>query len=115
MGLHRSYHRFFDPLTVELKIRNFTLNEALILLSIFFENPKAPTPTAIEKNLGIAKDRISQALKNLESKQLITRELSKTDKRKRELSLTNHGKKSCAPLIEVFEKCESHYETFLGL
>ncbi len=113
MGLYRNYQTFFSPLGKEAKKLGFNLNEALILLALFFETGKETNPKELATTLSLGKDQVSHALNQLESSGLIHRQLSKTDKRKRTLTTTALGKKQAALLIKVFDSAESRFEETL--
>lgn len=110
MGLYQEYHDFFTPLNRELKNHGTNLHDSLILLALFFETQKGVSPGDLETTLKIPKDQVSKSLKVLEAQGLIKRNISKNDKRKRELIITNEGKKKASSLIKTFDQKEKSYE-----
>lgn len=114
MDLHQRYHRFFTPLNKDLKKLGFNLNEALILLALFFEGRQDVTPKDLVETLQLPKDQVSQALSRLERQSLIHRKLAKTDKRKRSLSVSALGKAKATVLIKSFDRHESLTEVGLS-
>lgn len=111
MGLYREFHRHFTPLSQDLKKLDLNLNDALILLAVFFENSANASPSDIEKTLNIPKDQISQSLKRLEERHLIQRRISDSgDRRKRFLQITGAGRKLAADLVKIFDRQEDQYE-----
>lgn len=112
MSLYQSFHRFFAPLNKELKKQGINLNEALIVLALFFENHSKVSPSDLQITLTIPKDQVSQALTKLEKQDLVVRKINPTDSRKRFVVLTAQGKKLAPKLIALFDFCEDQLETY---
>lgn len=110
MGLYQNYHHFFSPLGRDLKKEGLNLNEALILLALFFENEGSVTPTDLCKTLHLNKDQISPLLARLEDKYLILEKRHPKDRRKKLILLRAPGKKLATRLIKIFDQKEEAFE-----
>lgn len=110
MQLYWDYHSHFKSLQTELKTKHFNLNEALVLLALFFENSGQATPSELAQCLHLKKDQISHSLKSLEGQNLILKKLAPSDGRKNLIQITSLGKKKGADLIKIFDAAETKYE-----
>lgn len=114
MQLYWDYHSHFKKLQAQLKVTGFNLNEALILLALFFEPTGEATPSDLAQCLQLKKDQISHCLKSLEGHELIEKKLAPGDGRKSLIRITSLGKKRGAELIKIFDSAESDYENLPG-
>ena len=110
MQLYWDYHSHFKSLQSNLKTKDFNLNEALVLLALFFENSGQATPGELAQCLHLKKDQISHSLRSLESQDLIQKKLAPSDGRKNLIQITSMGKKKGADLIKIFDAAETNYE-----
>jgi DNA-binding MarR family transcriptional regulator len=110
MGLHRRYQQSFEPLMADIRQLNLNLNDSLVLLALFFEGKQTVTPSDLMRTLRIPKDQVSQSLKRLETKDLLYRQISENDQRRRAIYITSFGKKISAQLVAKFDKQENLLE-----
>lgn len=110
MTLFQQFHQTFAPLQSDLRKQGLNLNEALILLAVFFENNRPPRPTDLQKCLLLPKDQISQTLKKLENKNYLERKIADGDKRQRQITLTPLGRQLTSHLIKLFDTREDQLE-----
>jgi DNA-binding MarR family transcriptional regulator len=110
MGLHRRYQQSFEPLMADIRQLNLNLNDSLVLLALFFEGKQTVTPSDLMRTLRIPKDQVSQSLKRLETKDLLYRQISENDQRRRAIYITSLGKKISAQLVAKFDKQENLLE-----
>ena len=110
MGLYQSYHQNFSPLVKNLKREDVNLHDSLVLLALFFEGSDSITPSDLEFTLALPKDQISQAIRRLKNKDLITSRINLNDSRKRQLSITRQGRKKASRLISIFDFQENSLE-----
>src|SRR6266571_5365864 len=73
----------------------FSLAEARVLYEL--AHGEQPTATDSRKELGLDAGYISRILRDFEGRGLVTRQQSKTDERRRFLSLTAKGRRAFAP------------------
>src|SRR6056297_3338998 len=71
------------------KTFNLSINEILTLCTL---SSRKMSSTELANEIGVSPSRMSRILKKLEDKKLITRALSKKDKRKMIFDLTDSGK-----------------------
>lgn len=76
----------------------FSLAEARVLYELAHRGQS--TATDIRKELGLDAGYMSRILRDFERRKLVTREQSKTDERRRFLSLTPKGRRAFAPIDE---------------
>lgn len=84
-----------------------TLNQALILLSIFFEPEKVIRSSELQSLIPSTKGNISHCTSHLEHKKLITRKMLPDDLRGFEFHLSSKGQKLCLSLIKYFDDIEN--------
>lgn len=109
MALHQSYQTAFRPLLKKLRKESLGLQEALVLLAIFFEGSQPTTPGELQSCLDLPPDQVSHALQRLHQQGLIERQLDPKDQRRRLTRLTSLGKKTATRLVGVFD----HHENLL--
>lgn len=110
MASHRQYQTHVVPLARALRHEGLNLNEALVLLALFFEDQETVHPSSLEDLLGLGRDQISQSLKSLESNALIRRKIDSSDMRRRQLLITSYGRKKAPRLVEIFDQYERRIE-----
>jgi DNA-binding MarR family transcriptional regulator len=96
-----------------LKARGCNINEALVLIALFFEEDKQANPSAIAATLRTSRGNVSHCLANLERQKYVRRALSERDARRLSVHLTAAGTKLAQTLIGDIEGiedyCESHF------
>ncbi len=79
------------------KTFNLSINEILTLCTL---SSKKMSSTGMAKEIGVSPSRMSRILKKLEEKKLITRALSKKDKRKMIFDLTQNGREKISRIYK---------------
>lgn len=92
---------------------NLNIIDALVLVSIFFEE-RLCKPSEIATNLDISRSQVSQSLKRLEFAGLIERTLNKTDSRISNLRITVSGKNRSIKVIKIFDEITEKIELILS-
>ncbi len=86
---------------------NLNLNQALILLAIFFESTKSVRSTELIPLIPTTKSNISHCTSSLEAQKLITRKSIDGDLRGFEFHLSHKGHKLCLNLVKFFDDIEN--------
>ena len=102
-------------LNVRLGADDLNFLQALILVAIFFENPKPISPSTLSKVLHTTAGNVSHCLTHLESRKMIRRTLDGVDARKYQISIRPEGKKTAVKLIKVFDASQSRIEKSLSI
>ena len=95
--------------TLNASLREFdvSLNQALILLAIFFEPQKVIRSHELLKVIPTTKGNISHCTSFLEQKKLLLRHSISNDLRGFEFTLSSKGLKLCIHLIKFFNNIEN--------
>jgi DNA-binding MarR family transcriptional regulator len=83
------------------------LNQALILMAIFFEPEKLIRSQELINLIPTTKGNISHCTSSLEAQKLIIRNPVENDLRGFEFSLTAKGHKTCLSLVKFFDEVET--------
>jgi DNA-binding MarR family transcriptional regulator len=112
-AIAHSYDVIWRKFNGKLKTHGCSITEALVLIAIFFEDPKYANPSAIAEALRTSRGNVSHCLGKLEVQKYVRRELSNQDSRRLSVSLTPAGTKLTHSLIAEIEQiegyCESHF------
>ena len=84
------------------------------MLYYLYKEGEAVLPNQISNEMGITSARTAAALKNLENKGLICREIDKNDRRQILVTLTDEGKKTAETQLGEFVKTSTHILESLG-
>ena len=104
------------------RFNTYSQGEHLVLGYLYKEAGKQIVPSKIAKFTHTSTARIATILNNLESKNLVTREISRTDRRKILVAITDKGRhvaeeirvEACSNLARVFEEMgEERTESFI--
>lgn len=104
------------------RFNNYSHGEQLVLGYLYKEAGKEVVPSAIAKYTHTSTARIATILNNLEDKHMITREISRTDRRKILVAITDKGRRTaeeakmaaCTNLARVFEEMgEERTQSFI--
>ncbi len=107
---HQDYQNYFTPLRKELKSCSVNINEALILLALFFEKNEPVHPSLLGLTLSLPKHQISHCLRALQQSKLVRIGLDQEDGRKRTIVLSKKGKDLAPKLISLFDYWENQLE-----
>ena len=102
-------------LNENLREHDLNLNQALILLAIYFEPEKTIRWNNLAELFQMSKGNISHSTSALEEKKLISRKLIQGDLRGFEYQLTPKGSKLSLVLIKFFDKLETNVDQTFGL
>ena len=97
-------------LNENLREHDLNLNQALILLAIYFEPEKTIRWNNLAELFQMSKGNISHSTSALEEKKLICRKLIQGDLRGFEYQLTPKGSKLSLVLIKFFDKLENNVD-----
>ena len=104
------------------RFNNYSHGEQLVLGYLYKEAGKQIVPSEIAKYTNTSTARVATILNNLEEKRMITREISRTDRRKILVAITDKGRQTakesketaCSNLARVFEEMgEQKTTTFI--
>lgn len=104
------------------RFNNYSHGEQLVLGYLYKEAGKEVVPSVIAKYTHTSTARIATILNNLEDKHMITREISRTDRRKILVAITDKGRRTaeeakmaaCTNLARVFEEMgEERTQSFI--
>ncbi len=107
---HQDYQNYFTPLRKELKVWHVNINEALILLALFFEKNAEAHPSQLSHTLSLPKHQISHCLRTLQQQGLVRVGLNQDDRRKRTIVLAKKGKALSPKLVSLFDHWENRLE-----
>ncbi|WP_374286312.1 MarR family winged helix-turn-helix transcriptional regulator [Lactococcus sp.] len=80
--------------SVLLKLSEQTQGEPLVLMYLFKNTGETIVPSNIAEFIGTSSARVASILNNLEDKGMISREISRDDRRKILVSLTDKGRRA---------------------
>lgn len=113
-AIGHSYDAIWRKFNARLKARGCNMTEALVLVSLYFEENREATPSAIANTLQTSRANISHCLNTLVTKRYITRRLGNEDARRTILGLTTSGLKYAQSLVleinNVEDLCEKHFK-----
>lgn len=104
---------FESVLTKGLTSTGLSIWESLVIVAICFEKRDC-NPSELATDLGLSRSLLSQVLKSLMGKGLITKKLSVKDGRFIFLELTTEGQKLSAKVIKVFSQLTDQIEDNYG-
>ena len=88
--------------------------EALVLVSIFFEEPKPVKPSQLAETLCTARGNVSHCISALESKELVRRRIDPDDARGFHVLLKPHGRTRAMRVIRAFDRLQKQFEREIG-
>ena len=114
LAIGAGYDTVWRDLNSKLKAENCNLLQAILLISIFFEQSEDVRPSALAEILGTTRGNISHCISHLERHGFLRRALNEKDARSYRLILKPEGKKTAARLIRVIDDLENYFERQLG-
>ena len=114
LAIGANYDTVWRDLNTKLKEENCNLLQAMILVSIFFEQNEEVTPSVLANILGTTRGNVSHCISHLEKRGCLRRSLSESDARSYKLILKPEGKKVALRLIQVIDGLEDYFERQLG-
>jgi DNA-binding MarR family transcriptional regulator len=112
-GIYIAYDRVVRRFQARLAAEDLHFIQALMLTGILFED-RAVRPSEFAETFGCSRSNISHAIRSLEKKGLIDRQLSRQDARAYLITLTKAGRKKAAQLVRIFDVTQSEFEAHGG-
>jgi DNA-binding MarR family transcriptional regulator len=109
-----SYNRIWRELNLRLQEQKLNILQAMILISLFFEDPEAVNPSSLAESLLATRGNISHCLSKLEKRGFVRRTLSMKDARSYQITLKPEGKRQALRLIKLMDGLEGLFEKRFG-
>ena len=88
--------------------------EALVLVSILFEEPLTVSPSHLAQAFSTTRGNISHCISSLEAKGLLGRKIDPDDARAYRLLLKPQGKRIAMYLIRTLDQMQTRFEKIIG-
>lgn len=92
-----------------------TFFEALVLVSILFEEPHAVKPSHLAETFSTGRGNISNCISSLEARGLLKRRIDPEDGRGIQLILKPQGRKCAMQAVSTFDRMQKQFEKKIGL
>src|SRR5215469_5163000 len=89
-----------------LHSRDISFTEALVLVSVFFEEPKRINPSDLAETLGVTRGNVSHCISTLEAKGMVRRRIDPDDARAIHVLLKPEGRSQAMRLIRTFDRLQ---------
>jgi DNA-binding MarR family transcriptional regulator len=113
-AVNRASRRLDGHLTRVLGSAGLTFPEALVLVSIFFEEPKAIKPSHLAETLSTTRGNVSHCISGLEAKSLVRRRIDPEDARSFQLLLKPQGTTLAMRVIGTLHEMQRDFEQRIG-
>lgn len=107
--------RFELQLSQLFRDKELNLSAALVLVSIFFEEPGRVSPSQLADVLSMTRGNVSHAISSLEAQGLLTRRLDPNDARAFQLFLKPQGKRMAMQVVRILHQMQSSFEKTIGV
>lgn len=97
-----------------LRSHEVSFFESLVLVSIFFEEPRAIKPSRLAETFSTTRGNVSHCISTLEAKGLVRRRIDPEDARGFHVSLKPPGKALAMRLIRTFDRLQKELEREIG-
>lgn len=114
LAIGSNYDTVWRDLNLRLKKERCNLLQAVILISIFFEERETVTPSRLAQCFRTSRGNISHSVSHLEREGFLKRTLDAGDARSYKLVLKPEGKKAALRLIRIMDDLEGYFERQLG-
>lgn len=94
---------------------DLTFFEALLLVSIFFEEPEAVKPSRLAETFGTARGNVSHCVSALEAKGLVRRRIDPEDARGFHVVLKPQGRSRAMRAIRTLDRLQKRFEHEIGM
>lgn len=91
-----------------------TIDDCLILTSLYFEKDRSSRPSALAATFKESKSNTSHIVSRLEAKRLVRRSSLVGDRRGSVITLTSQGEKLALKLIKIFDGIQKRLESANG-
>lgn len=88
--------------------------EALLLVSILFEEPRAVKPSQLAETFSTGRGNISNCISTLEARGLLKRRIDPEDGRSIQLQLKTPGRKCAMQAVRVLDQMQKLFEKKIG-
>lgn len=112
--VRRASRQFDAHFSQVLRNRDISFLEALVLVSIFFEEPKTIKPSELADALAVTRGNISHCISTLEAKGLVRRRIDSEDARAIHIQLKPEGRALAMKLIRAFDRLQKDFERYVG-
>ena len=114
LAIGSGYDTVWRDLNLRLKKEDCNLLQALILISIFFEQSDAVNPSGLAEIFRTTRGNISHCVSHLERRGFLKRALDEGDARRYRLLIKPEGRKTALRLMRVIDELENYFEKQLG-
>ncbi|MHB1021433.1 MAG: MarR family winged helix-turn-helix transcriptional regulator [Acidobacteriaceae bacterium] len=111
----RAARKFESHLARILQDEGITFLEALVLISIFFEEPNAVKPSQLATTFSTTRGNVSHCISSLEAKGLLRRRIDPEDARGVLLILKPQGRRRAMQAIRTLDQMQKHFEKKIGV
>ena len=113
-AIRRTSRQFDTYLGSVLPHRDLSFLEALVLVSIFFEDPKPVKPSELAETLMVTRGNVSHCISTLEAKGMVRRRIDPDDARAIHLVLKPEGRAHAMRVIKTFDRLQKDFERQIG-
>jgi DNA-binding MarR family transcriptional regulator len=113
-AVKRASSRFDAHFAKILRNRAISFMEALVLVSVFFEEPKRIKPSDLAETLGVTRGNVSHCISTLEAKGMVRRRIDPDDARAIHVVLKPEGRAQAMRLIRTFDRLQKDFEKHIG-
>lgn len=98
-----------------LQAENITFLEALVLISIFFEEPNPAKPSQLATTFSTTRGNVSHCISSLEAKGFLRRRIDPEDARGFLLLLKPLGRRCAMQAIRTLDQMQKQFEKKIGI
>ena len=113
-AVRRASRHFDAHLAQIVRNRNLSFLEALVLVSIFFEEPKPIKPSELAETLAVTRGNLSHCISTLEAKGMVRRRIAPEDARAIHIQLKPEGRAQAMKAIAAFDRLQKDFERQVG-
>lgn len=113
--VRRASSRFDSYFAGILRNRNLSFLEALVLVSVFFEEPKTIKPSDLAATLGVTRGNVSHCISTLEAKGMVRRRIDPDDARAIHVLLKPEGRSHAMRVIRILDRLQKDFERHIGV
>jgi DNA-binding MarR family transcriptional regulator len=113
-AVSRAAQRLDSHLTRILHSGELSFFGALLLVAIFFEEPRAIKPSRLAETFSTSRGNVSHCISGLEAKGLVKRRIDPEDARGFHVTLRPQGKALAMRLIRTFDQLQKEFERDIG-
>jgi DNA-binding MarR family transcriptional regulator len=114
-GIHRASRNLDSQTHRILGQSGITFIEALVLVSILFEEPHAVNPSHLAEAFSTGRGNISNCISSLEARGLLKRRIDPEDGRSIQLLLKPSGRKCAMQAVRTLDQMQKQFEKKIGV